>query len=67
MQYAESRYGIPQGTVVPWGSKLYADIYNQPNYYWRNNNYCTTENANKGDWNAMYCPGRVLEEDAMNY
>ena len=67
MQYAESRYGIPQGTVVPEGSKLYADIYNKPNTYWRNNNYCTTENANKGNSYAAYCTGRVLEEDAMNY
>ena len=66
-QYDENRYGTPQGTVVPAGSKLDADIHNQPNYYWRNNNYCTTENANKGYWKAEYCTGRVLEEDAMNY
>ena len=63
----EKRYNIPQGTVVPVGSKLYADIYNQPNYYWRNNNYCTTENVNRGYYFAEYCTGRVLEEDAMNY
>ena len=67
MQYAESRYGIPQGTVVPCGSKLMADIYNTPFYYWKNNNYCTTENANKESFKAQYCTGRVLEEDAMNY
>ena len=67
-EYKESRYNIPQGTVVPFGSKLYADINNWPNYYWRNNNYCTTENANRGElWYASYCTGRVLEEDAMNY
>ena len=64
--YAENRYGIPQGTILPWGSKLHADVYGE-GYYWRNNNYCTTENVNKGDWNAVYCAGRVLEEDAMNY
>ena len=65
----ESRYNIPQGTVVPWGSKLHADIYNQPNSYWRNNNQCTTENVNKDSWydKGFYCAGRVLEEDAMNY
>ena len=67
-QYKESRYGIPQGTVVPFGSKLYDDIgFEWANGYWRNNNYCTTENANKGDWSAADCTGRVLEEDAMNY
>ena len=61
-----NRYGIPQGTVVPFGSKLYADL-NWDNFYWETNNNCTTENANKGDWKAAYCTGRVLEEDAMNY
>ena len=68
-QYDESRYNIPQGTVVPLGSKLHADIHNWPNYYWRNNNQCTTENVNKDSWynNGFYCTGRVLEEDAMNY
>ena len=66
-QDTENRYGIPQGTVVPHGSKLYADIYNYPNLYWRNNNYCTTENVNRGSHFAEYCTGRVLEEDAMNY
>ena len=65
--YEENRYGIPPGTVVPFGSKLYADMYNSPLDYWRNNSYCTTENANKGNWQATYCAGRVLEEDAMNY
>ncbi len=66
-QYAENRYGIPQGTIVPYGSKLYADIRNQPNEYWRNGNHCTTENVNKGKYGVEYCAGRVLEEDAMNY
>ena len=69
-QLDESRYGIPQGTVVPRGSKLHADIYNYPNYYWRNNNYCTTENVNRNNadwWSEGFCTGRVLEEDAMNY
>ena len=66
-EYEESRYNIPQGTVMPYGSKLFADIYNQPNYYWRNNNDCTTENVNKDNWQAAFCAGRVLEEDAMNY
>ena len=68
-QYHENRYGTPQGTVVPWGSKLMADIYNNPIYYWRNVNQCTTENVNKDSWynKGFYCAGRVLEEDAMNY
>ena len=67
-QYHENRYGIPQGTVVPFGSKLYADIHGEE-YYWRNNNQCTTENVNKDSWynKGFYCAGRVLEEDAMNY
>ena len=64
--YDERYYGIPQGTVVPRGSKLYADINDWPNSYWRNGNYCTTERVNKGDW-VESCTGRVLEEDAMNY
>ena len=67
-QSDEMYHDIPQGTVVPWGSKLRADMINSPGSYWRNNNNCTTENANKGElWYASYCTGRVLEEDAMNY
>ena len=65
-QYDESRYNIPQGTVVPLGSKLHADIHGE-GYYWRNNNYCTTENVNKEENGIEFCAGRVLEEDAMNY
>ncbi len=68
-QYEENRYGIPQGTVVPRGSKLYADIRGE-GLYWRNNNWCTTENVNRNSthwWNEGVCTGRVLEEDAMNY
>ena len=53
--------------VAPFGSKLYADIYNQPNYYWRNNNKCTPESINKYLGPPLHCTGRVLEEDAMNY
>ena len=64
--YDASR-NIPQGTVVPWGSKLFADIISPINY-WRNNNYCTTKEANSGTpYRSIYCTGRVLEEDAMNY
>ena len=68
-EYEERNYNIPQGIVVPFGSKLYADIHNYPYGYWRNNNYCTTENINKqNDWMRLVaCTGRVLEEDAMNY
>ena len=62
-----SSWNSYQGIILPYGSKLHADIYNYPNYYWRNNNYCTTETANIGNWQAEYCAGRVLEEDAMNY
>ena len=57
-----NRYGIPQGTVLPVGSKLLADLH-QNNYYgnyWRNTNWCTTENANKGNHYAQFCTGRVL-------
>ena len=69
-QYDESRYNIPQGTIVPRGSKLHADIYKYQYYYWRNNSDCTTENVNKNNtswWNEGFCTGRVLEEDKMNY
>ena len=63
----DSPYWNPyQYSILPYGSKLYADRHVEE-YYWRNNNDCTTENANKGDWQAAYCTGRVLEEDAMNY
>ena len=55
-----------QGIILPYGSKLYADVIRQ-DLYWRNNNDCTTENVNKGYTQAKYCTGRVLEEDAMNY
>ena len=65
-QDTENRYGIAQGIVVPIGSKLCADIHGEQ-YYWRNNNYCTTEKANKGSLGAVPCTGRVLEEDKMNY
>ena len=67
-EYQESRYNIPQGTVLPWGSKLHANSDPNRDTYWRSNpTWCTTENANKGNWYAAYCAGRVLEEDAMNY
>ncbi len=59
-----------QGIILPLGSKLLADIHGEE-YYWRNNNQCTTENVNKGTGTDWYgrgaCTGRVLEEDAMNY
>lgn len=61
---------LSKSTVVsPYGSKLYADIFNNQEYYWRENNYCTTENVNKNGegGKGAYCAGRVLEEDAMNY
>ena len=66
--YSERYYNMPQGIVVPLGSKLHDDIvFEWNNGYWRDNNYCTTENANKGYSLAQHCTGRVLEEDAMNY
>ena len=66
--YAENRYGIPQGTILPWGSKLHANLDPNRDIYWRSNpTWCTTENVNKGNSYADYCAGRVLEEDAMNY
>ena len=65
-KWGRDQFAFESG-ILPYGSKLYADRYNDPNYYWRNNNYCTTENVNKGEWFAKFCTGRVLEEDAMNY
>ena len=69
-----NRNGVAQGTVMPYGSKLYAKYYNDDSYYWNNNPnspLCTTEIVNsdgKKEWgDAMYCTGRVLEEGAMNY
>jgi len=57
--------GIPQGTVLPEGSKLDTD----PGGYWRINNYCTTRAVETPipAWQLSYCTARVLEEDAMNY
>ena len=58
-----------QDIILPYGSKLHADILGQ-GLYWRNNNWCTTENVNRNSthWgNEGVCTGRVLEEDAMNY
>ena len=67
-QFSFEDYKVADGTVVPVGSKLYADTSGRPNYdYWRNNNNCTTANVDKGYWEAVYCTGRVLEENAMNY
>ncbi len=57
-------------TVVPFGSRLYADLH-WDDFYWKTNNNCTTEKVNKDtgtDWYELgTCTGRVLEEDAMNY
>ncbi len=66
---AERALKIPMGLVLPTGSKLYSDLQKLPTEYWKNNNYCTTENVNKNGegGKGAYCAGRVLEEDAMNY
>ena len=58
--------GIQQGTVLPRGSKLNELYYDGSYSYWRNRNDCTEETIKNGDF-AIYCTGRVLEEDAMNY
>ena len=66
-EVATNTWSAYQGMIAPYGSKLYADIHGEE-YYWKNNNYCTTKNmTNTRRWEAMYCAGRVLEEDAMNY
>ena len=52
--------------VIPWGSKLYADLFDS-RYYWRLYNTCNFKSLDYGNWDARYCTGRVLEEDAMNY
>ena len=53
---------IKQGTILPVGSKLYNEYYNTgSSRYWKDNNECTTKSP------YIYCAGRVLEEDAMNY
>ena len=67
--------GVAQGTVIPYGSKLYAKYYNHDTNYWNDDPSsprCTTEIVNQhgksiGQNNATYCTGRVLEEGAMNY
>ena len=67
--------GVAQGTVMPYGSKLYAKYTGYDTSYWNNNPSspkCTTEIVNKygqdSGWSqATYCTGRVLEEGAMNY
>ncbi len=56
-----------QGLVVPIGSKLYAELTQESHHYWKNGSRCSTETVNKGDWYGIFCTGRVLEEDAMNY
>ncbi len=65
----ESSRGLPQGLVVPAGSKLNINVSygGGESSYWKNNQKCTTENVNKGEYGGKYCAGRVLEEDAMNY
>ncbi len=60
----ENRNNIQQGTIIPSGSKL-DQLYSGSSYiYWKDNNLCTTESVAIYD---LYCTGRVLEEDAMNY
>ena len=56
--------GIQQGTVIPKGSKLDKIYYENGAFYWKDDNRCTTESVKDYD---LYCTGRVLEEDAMNY
>ena len=61
----ERRNGIEQGTVIPFGSKIFSIWAGNDSFYWKNNNSCSTENVNK--WGNTFCAGRVLEENAMNY
>ncbi len=61
----ETKNGIYQGTLMPYGSKLLAS-YNNNNEYWKNSKYCQPKNHSWDD-SSGYCTGRVLEEDAMKY
>ena len=64
----ETKNGINAGTVIPYGSKLhYAYTDNNVNNYWRQNMPCGASSV-KNSWSyAIFCTGRVLEENAMNY
>ncbi len=72
---AYNQNGVAQGTVMPYGSKLYAKYQGYDPDYWNNNPsspLCTTEIVNRDGKNiwggeAAKCTGRVLEEGAMNY
>ncbi len=57
----ENHFGI-----IPLGSKESTKAYDYT-YYWKENNYCSTESVNNNSRQATFCTGRVLEEDAMNY
>lgn len=62
-------YGnIHAGTVIPEGSNLSFNYYNNKSFYWRDDSLCTTENVKKQLEPAVHaCAGRVLEEGKMNY
>lgn len=74
---SQDKNNISQGTVMPVGSKvLNTYTYVAPTSsggepggfgYWKERSYCTTQYVDNGRSDNMYCTGRVLEEDAMNY
>ena len=71
---SNNQNGIAAGTILPFGSKQYAQYYNNDSLYWNNNKSlpsCTTDRVNssvaKDPWHEAACTGRVLEEGAMNY
>ena len=56
---------IPQGTVIPYGSKQHALYKANNDYYWKDSGKCSPTTI--GTWINNHCTGRVLEEDAMKY
>ena len=63
----DTKNGINSGAVIPYGSKqhmIYTD--NNPNNYWKQNSLCSTGGLKSWSY-GIFCTGRVLEENAMNY
>lgn len=58
----DCNYNVPEGTPIPRGAKIDAG-----RGYWKSQNKCVTYNASASYEDLLFCTGRVLEEDAMNY
>lgn len=64
----DPKNGISMGTLLPMGSKIYANYQGNSNDYWKTSGLCNDDNIKKNDWNgAAQCTGRVLEEGKMDY